>query len=153
MNAPEGRRGLDADTVQAKLIRLDELVRRLQPRVGLTGDGLRDDDMLRDSTLWILLQLVTLGAAIGAHVTAARLGRTAATYGDTFGLLAEAGAIDEDLIPALRGAAGMRNVLAHEYEEIDLDIVAAALPSAVATFATLRRQVAAWLLTLEDPPT
>lgn len=144
------RRALDPDTVQAKLDRLDGLVRRLEPRAGSTAADLHKDDVLRDSTLWLLLQLVTLGAAVGSHVAAARLGRTASTYAETFVLLAEAGAITDDLVPALRGASGMRNVLVHQYEEIDLDVVAAALPSAVATFTALRRQVAAWLLSLDD---
>lgn len=143
-------RPLDPDTVLVKLARMDELVRRLEPRVGVSGEDLRSNDVVRDSTLWILLQLVTLGAAVGAHIAAARLSRTAATYGETFALLAEAGAIEEDLLPALKGAAGMRNVLVHEYEEIDLDVVADALSSAVTTFAALRRQVATWLRSLEE---
>lgn len=138
-------RPLDPDTVQAKLVRIDDLVRRLHPRAGLTGDDLRADDVVRDSTLWVLVQLVTIGAALGAHIAAATLGRTAATYAECFELLAESGAVDDDLLPSLRGASGMRNVLVHDYEEIDLDVVAAALPSAVSTFRSLRQQVAAWL--------
>ncbi len=143
-------RPLDPATVQAKLVRIDQLVQRLQPRTGLTARELAADDVLRDSTLWILLQLVTIGAAVGAHIGAARLGRTAATYAETFTLLVEAGSIDEELLPALRAASGMRNILVHEYEEIDLGIVAAALSSAVTTFADVRIQVAQWLLAVED---
>lgn len=88
-------RALDPDTVQAKLLRIDVLVR----------------------------------------------------------LLAESGAIDVELLPALRGASGMRNVLVHEYEDIDLDVVAAALGSAVTTFTDLRRQVASWLLGVHEQGT
>lgn len=143
-------RPLDPDTVQAKLVRIEELVQRLTPRIGLSAADLEERDDIRDSTLWILLQLVTLAAAVGAHVSSAQLGRTAGSYAETFTLLAQTGAIAEDLLPALHGAAGMRNVLAHDYEDIDLAVVADALPSAVATFTALRRQVASWLLALEE---
>lgn len=65
---------------------------------------------------------------------------------DAFALLVDGGVVAEELLPPLPRAAGMRNVLAHEYEEIDPDVVAGALPSAVTTFTELRQQVARLLL-------
>ena len=40
----------------------------------------------------------------------------------------------------------MRNVLAHQYDDVDLQVVADAIPSALKTFGQFRTQVATWLL-------
>ncbi len=107
---------------------------------------LESDADVRHSTLWILTQLVAVASSVNSHLSAARLGRAAASYRDGFSLAAEAGAIDPGLLPALLAAAGMRNVLVHEYGDIDLDRVAAAIPAAVDTFSAYVRGIARFLI-------
>ncbi len=73
------------------------------------------------------------------------LGRAPETYGASFTLAAEAGMIEKDLAAALRPSAGMRNVLVHNYVEVDRDRVAAAIPLAVEQYGEYVRQVAVFL--------
>lgn len=44
----------------------------------------------------------------------------------------------------------MRNVLVHEYDEIDLHLVAAALPDAKLVFSAFVEQLATYLLDVDD---
>ena len=55
-----------------------------------------------------------------------------------------AGVISESLATALRPSIGLRNVLVHEYLEIDLRQVAAAAAEAARDYAAYVRDVSAW---------
>lgn len=61
------------------------------------------------------------------------------SYKQTFALLAQGGVISSELAQELQGWAGLRNVLAHVYTTLDLDVLHRALTdtSALHTFANL----------------
>jgi len=126
---------LDPDVVRQRLAHIEELVAHLARHKDVTADELGSDIDLRHSALWILTQLVAVAASVNGHISAACLGRAAATYREGFALAADAGAVSAELLPSLFAAAGMRNVLVHEYGDIDLSRVAEAIPPAVTTFA------------------
>lgn len=136
-------RQLDPDTVQRKLVSLRDLLRQLDT---LTGADLHADPVQRAATLWVMTQLVAVAAGACAHIAASALGRSPATLAESFDLAAEAGAIDPSLLNGLRGAAGMRNRLVHEYADVDLRIVSAAVPAAAELFGKLVTQIATYLL-------
>jgi hypothetical protein len=52
-------RSLDPDSVQRKLVGIQDLFRRLEPRDGATGDELAADDLLRDPTGFEIHTVVT----------------------------------------------------------------------------------------------
>jgi uncharacterized protein YutE (UPF0331/DUF86 family) len=53
--------------------------------------------------------------------------------------------IDRGLAEALRPSAGTRNVLVHNYLEIDYGKVATAIPLAIEQYGEYVRQAARWL--------
>jgi uncharacterized protein YutE (UPF0331/DUF86 family) len=55
--------------------------------------------------------------------------------------------IDTELATALRPSVGMRNVLVHNYLDVDHNRVAVAVPIAVEQYGAYVRQVAAFLQT------
>jgi uncharacterized protein YutE (UPF0331/DUF86 family) len=73
-------------------------------------------------------------------------------YRSSFAAAASAGAIPDDLARRLAPSAGPRNRLAHRYGEVDLDIVAAAVPLAHADYGEYVRRVSAWLLRASGEP-
>lgn len=135
-------RRLDPDSVQRKLVGIRDLVDQLADH---DADRLAEDPVARGATLWVMTQLVSLAAGASAHLAAALLDRAPATQRESFELVVQAGVVDEGLLDDLRGAAGMRNLLVHEYGEIDLAQVAEAIPSARRTFTAFVQQVAAHL--------
>ncbi len=66
------------------------------------------------------------------------------TYAESFDAIADAGVVDRDLAAALVPSAKMRNVLVHAYLDVDHEIVAAAVPLALAQYRSYTRQVARW---------
>ena len=63
------------------------------------------------------------------------------SYRDSFTRLAETGIVPPDLASRLGLAAGMRNILTHEYGQIDLDLVTSAVPIAREDFGAYVRHV------------
>lgn len=70
--------------------------------------------------------------------------RRAHTYAESFALAAESGMIDGELAAAVRPSVGMRNVLVHNYLDVDQERVALAVPMAVEQYGEYVRQVAAF---------
>lgn len=84
----------------------------------------------------ILELLATVAADLLQHLLAER-GVVADSYRDVFRRAAGEGLIDAALGARLERAAGMRNVLVHLYDGIDLEIVRQAIAPALVDFALL----------------
>lgn len=66
------------------------------------------------------LQLAIQAAIdIAVHVLSEDVDRTPESYGHAFLLLVEAGVVDPDLGARLKDAAGLRNILVHDYRDLD----------------------------------
>jgi uncharacterized protein YutE (UPF0331/DUF86 family) len=70
------------------------------------------------------------------HLLSAAGEPPAASYRAAFLLAGEKGIISEELAKNLALSAGLRNILAHEYEEIDYRILHACIPAAIRDFTT-----------------
>ena len=133
---------LDREVVHAKLHRLRELLDDLDALPHLDGAVLERDRMLRHAVERVLTQVVELAAGINNHLVAARLGKGALGYRESFLLAADAGALPRDLAERLAPSAGLRNVLVHQYAEIDLDQVAAAVALARTDYRAYAQAIA-----------
>lgn len=103
---------------------------------------LAENRMLRHGIERILTQLVELATAVNEHIVGARLQRVATSYPESFELAEECGMIDKQLRDDLLPSVGMRNILVHEYLEIDLQKVAMAVPLALSCYRRYVQQVA-----------
>jgi uncharacterized protein YutE (UPF0331/DUF86 family) len=136
-------RKLQPARVHAALRRGRELLVDLDELVGEpTAEELTADRARRHITERILSQLVELAVSVNSHLAATLLGEAPADYRSSFDLAAKAGAIPAALAADLRDAAGLRNVLVHAYLDVDLGIVAAAVPRARSGFSAYVREVA-----------
>lgn len=135
-------RRLDPSIVQARLSVMRGLLDDLAD-VDTAGEpSLAENRMLRHGVERILTQLVELATAINEHVVGARLQRVATSYRESFVLAEECGLIDKQLHDDLLPSVGMRNILVHEYIEIDLRRVEKAIPLALSCYRRYVQQVA-----------
>ncbi len=82
-----------------------------------------------------LLQLLCEASAdIGLQLLRAKGYRLAGSYQEVFAALRDEVDLPDELAADLMDACGMRNVLTHLYDTIDLDRVAAAVDSAIALY-------------------
>lgn len=140
-------RRLDPDSVQGKLAAMEPLIDRLGRLAGASGDDLRADLDRRLIAERLLTVLVETAVGVNGHIATTTGHQLTGDYRSTFGAAAAAGAISDDLARRLAPSTGLRNRLAHRYGEVDLDIVAAAIPQAHDDFSEYVRQVARWLAT------
>ena len=133
---------VDAALVHAKLHAMRELLDDLDAAGPVDAGRLSSDRMLRHAVERILTQLVELAAAVNGHLAVGRLGRGATTYRESFALAAEAGAVPHELAERLAPSAGLRNVLVHEYAQVDLALVARGVELAREDYRTYVREIA-----------
>lgn len=139
-------RRLDPESVVAKLRLLEPLLDRLGELGDVTGDDLRGDLDRRLVVERILTVLVETAAAVNGHIAAGTGSPVPADYRSSFAAAAVVGAIPVELAERLAPSSGLRNRLAHRYGDVDLDLVAAAVPRAERDFREYVTHVSSWLL-------
>ena len=120
---------IDADVLVLRLGLMRELLADLDSVGEVDARRLRDDRLTRHAVERILTRLVDLAVSINSHV-AASAGKTPSSYRESFHAAAAAGLINVDLAQRLAPSAGLRNVLTHDYVNIDLGLVAGAVTAA-----------------------
>lgn len=129
-----------------RLDAIDQLLGVAAELPPLTGADLDRDITTRLVVERILTQVIDLATDINAHISAAQglVPRTDAAA--TFDTMVKLGVLPGELAAELKPSVGLRNILIHQYLDVNLDIVAAAVPLAVRGFGEYRRQVARWLV-------
>lgn len=133
---------VDIDRVRARLVAMRELLDHLRSLGPITADLLDEEFGVRLQVERVLSQVITLAIEVNSHVAARELGRAPSDLRSSFAAMAEAGWIDRSLASALRDSTGLRNVLVHEYVEVDLAVVAASVPEELDGYGAYIRQVA-----------
>ena len=138
-------RKLDWRALRAKLRRIRELLDDLSELGDLDVTRLRTDRLVTLAAERVLTLVVDLAFAINSHVAVSVLQRAPDSYAESFLLAAEAKMISSELAEALVPSAGMRNVLVHNYLDVDYQKVATAIPLAIEQYGEYVRQVARWV--------
>jgi uncharacterized protein YutE (UPF0331/DUF86 family) len=114
---------LDLEVVAEKVALVERHLARVAARLPAEPGALTPMSDASDAVilhLWQAVQIV-IDLAVAACV---RLGLGAPTnYGDAFQRLAGAGILERALAERLVRAAGFRNVVAHAYEQVDMERV------------------------------
>jgi uncharacterized protein YutE (UPF0331/DUF86 family) len=109
---------VDKDLITSKLQELERYLSQLRKHQGVTAEKLENDL----DKAWIIergLQLsIQLVLDIGNHILA-EAGVSVHEYADILPQLAKLGIIPNDYALSVKGMAGFRNLLVHEYTEID----------------------------------
>lgn len=110
--------------VAQKLESLRRCIVRLEDRCPASAAELADDVDAQDIVALNLTRAVQLCIDVGLHwLSHQRDMPSPQSMGETFVILANAGQLDEQLAGRLRQAVGFRNLMVHNYEAIDWDIV------------------------------
>ncbi len=113
---------IDTDVVDARLRELSRRLRRIEAKRPASARRLAGDEDLQDILARNLSLAIQTCIDIAFHLCAAE-GAVPATAGEAFAQLARRGQITRPLAQRLQRAAGFRNVLVHEYTEVDWQIV------------------------------
>jgi hypothetical protein len=110
---------VDPEVVRRRIRDIAERVSKLAEIRAFGRERFLTDEMVRAAAERLVQLAVQSAIDIAVHVIAEDSGKTPEEYGAAFLALAERGVIDAGLAERLRSAAGMRNVLVHEYLDVD----------------------------------
>lgn len=116
------------DVLARRLLSLNEVLEHLERRAPtVTAEALAADPLLQAAVeRWLQLAIESC-VDCAYHVVAERGLPPPESARAAFEALVESGAIDAELARRLGRAAGMRNILVHDYTRIDRTLLAAAV--------------------------
>lgn len=145
MSADSPPRAVDRDRVDQRLERIEVLCDALADAAGMNTDEFLDDADAVAATERRLQVAIQASIDVAAHVSAASAWPVAEGYAATFRVLGQRGVLDEPLAERLALAAGLRNLLVHDYLEIDPARLHASLDADLADLRAFVRAVVHWL--------
>ncbi|MBI2265651.1 MAG: DUF86 domain-containing protein [Armatimonadetes bacterium] len=123
---------MSPEIVRKKLVHMTTYLRDLLTHRNISFEGFRE----KHYEIERLLELLVVAASdIVFHLITARDEPVPTSYRAAFLRAGELGIISEGLSKNLARAAGLRNILVHEYEEIDDTVVHRSIPSAIRDFS------------------
>ncbi|HZN95582.1 MAG TPA: DUF86 domain-containing protein [Myxococcales bacterium] len=136
---------VDREVISRKLGVIQDALVVLEQAGAIDLDAYRRDIWRRKGTERILQEMVEAAMDVAAHLMV-ETGRAAPVDGrSAFINLGSAGVLSMELARALAPAAGLRNRLVHEYDEVDDRIVFDAVGEAKALFPRFIAEVEAFL--------
>jgi len=131
----------DPDLIRRKLSRLNMYLDKLKPIAEHTFEEYRSDFYLKTSAERLIHLIVECASDINSHVVVESGQRPPEDYTSSFVRASEVGLITRELADKIKGSGGMRNILVHEYMEIDDKKVYSIIPDAISHYKEYIRQV------------
>ena len=110
---------VDADQVEARLQRLEQMLERLEEVRGAGEEVYLADVRQRLATERLLQLSIQICIDLGTQVVSEQSASPPSSYSDVFKILGDKEVISADVAERLRNAARQRNLLVHLYMEID----------------------------------
>ena len=112
----------DREVLDARLRELSKRLKRIEAKRPASVAALARDEDLQDILSRNLSLAIQTCIDVAMHLCAAHA-NVPQTVGDAFAQLGKLKLVDKALAQRMQLAAGFRNVLVHEYTEVDWDIV------------------------------
>src|SRR3989304_1611308 len=129
---------VDKTVILRKLSELETYLRQIQEFSGITLQVYKADWRTQRIVERTLQMMIETCADIANHIVSDRGMRAPTGYADTFSVLRENAVIDPDLNTIMERMAKFRNVVVHQYEGVDAEIVIAILTKHLNEFEQYR---------------
>lgn len=136
---------VDEEVAVRQLESIDQFLGELEQMRGLDREAYVDDVVHQRAVERSLTNLIQACIDLASHVRASENLGPADSSREELLALGEAGVVDAETADELADAAGLRNVLAHRYDEVDHDVVYDVLHDDLHWFERFEREAAAWL--------
>lgn len=115
---------MDEQLIAQKLESLRRCIQRAESRLPKDLETLQADIDVQDIIALNLTRAIQMCVDIASHWLAEHADATAPkTMGQTFEALADAGVLERELATRMRKSVGFRNVVVHNYDEVNWAIV------------------------------
>jgi uncharacterized protein YutE (UPF0331/DUF86 family) len=133
------------EVLETRLAKLDGVISDLEEFAAMDRTALlksHRDMLAMERSLQIGASLIF---DIGSHILSAAYGASAGEYEDIVGLLSQRLVLSAGLRDRLKGLGGFRNLLVHEYLDLDEELVLDFLGKAPGEFDDFAREIRDWL--------
>jgi uncharacterized protein YutE (UPF0331/DUF86 family) len=134
---------VDKAVVLRKLSELDTYLKQVREYSGITLQAYQADWKTQRIVERTLQMMVETCADIAGHIVSDKGMRAPTGYADTFRVLVENGIISPDLCGSMEKMAKFRNIVVHQYERVDAEIVIAILNRYLGDFERYREAILA----------
>jgi len=142
---------LHPDLVRARLEEIARVMAELGKYRGTGADALRQDMSLR----WIVERGILAGAGlvfdVADHVLASVFSEYPDSYEASLTALRDHAVVSGPLYDRIHGLGHVRNLLAHDYVKIDMDLLAQHLEDMLSLLPDVCAELDAWLTSRGDP--
>lgn len=136
---------VDIDLIRRKLSRLNMYLDKLKPISEKSFNEYLSDFYLKSTAERMVQLIVECASDINNHVVVESRQRPPEDYTSSFTRASDVGLISRDLAQKIKGSGGMRNIIVHEYIDIDDEKVYNNLSMAIADFKEYIKQVDSFL--------
>lgn len=136
---------VDRAVVLRKISELETYQKQIKEYSGITIDAYKADWKTQRIVERTLQMMIETCADIAGHIASDRGMRTPASYADTFKVISESSVIDAELAGIMDKMSKFRNVVVHQYEGVDAEIVIAILKKHLKNFEQYKNAVLAYL--------
>ncbi|MFA4920188.1 MAG: DUF86 domain-containing protein [Thermodesulfovibrionales bacterium] len=136
---------VDKSVILRKISELEVYQQQLKEFSDITSEDYGKDWKIQriiERTLQIMIETC---ADIANHIVSDRGMRTPESYADTFKVLCEHGVIDQELFTIMEKMSKFRNIVVHQYEQVDAEIVVLILRKHMGDFDRFKDAVMAYL--------
>jgi uncharacterized protein YutE (UPF0331/DUF86 family) len=134
---------VDRSILARKIAAIRDATARIQAVLPASADAFIADRTAREVVAFNLFLALQEAIALAAHWLADEGAQVPTTYGEVFTALGASGVIDQTLASRLRAAAGLRNLIAHQYGVLDFGRVFAVARDDGADLLAFCQQLAA----------
>ncbi|MFO7986436.1 MAG: DUF86 domain-containing protein [Desulfatiglandaceae bacterium] len=110
---------IDPEVITRRIEKLREYVKYLRELGERSKDRFVSDPFVYGNVERFLHLAIQSVLDIGSHIIAAKQLETPEEYQDIFRILGEQGILPEEFAKSLQPMAGLRNILVHDYLEVD----------------------------------
>ncbi|ERS54352.1 MULTISPECIES: type VII toxin-antitoxin system HepT family RNase toxin [Corynebacterium] len=138
-------RDFQSDTIRKRLVSLQRILGELEKYQDSDVDELRSDLSQMYAVFFMLQQVIDLATDINQHIAATTLNVADSNSRRGFEDLIRAGVLPSDLEQDFYKSAALRNVITHQYVEVDLGIVSNSIPRVLDVYTQYVKSISRWL--------
>jgi uncharacterized protein YutE (UPF0331/DUF86 family) len=142
---PGGTALVDASVVLRKLSELEMYRNQMKEFSGIALEEYKANWKTQRIVERTLQMMIETCADIANHIVSDSGMRTPTSYADTFKVMMENSVLDNELFAVMEKMAKFRNVVVHQYEGVDAEIVIAILKKHLADFDRFRDAIVYYL--------
>lgn len=138
-------RDFQSDTIRKRLVSLRRILGELEKYRDSDAKELRSDLSQMYAVFFMLQQVIDLATDINQHIAATTLNVADSSSRRGFEDLIRAGVLPADLEQDFYKSAALRNVITHQYVEVDLGIVTNSIPRVLDVYTQYVKSISRWL--------